>query len=287
MNRLIRFLKRYSVLFLFVALQSLVINYYVNSTERTKARTIAMSSSVTGGIRSFFASMGDWFSLRKDNRHLLERLARAEEESAAWRALAEEYARQAGHVALAASMRSDTTGMRPELPWLFTPARVVGNTVSRRNNFFILNRGSRHGVRPNMGVVSVDGAVAGYVSEVSAGYAVCVSVLSGDFRIGGRVQDKDYTGSVSWNGGGTSHVVLNDIPKYAPLEQGDTVVSAYSSRFPPGLPIGVIESIDDSPDGTTSRARVRLASRMARLSDVLLIDYRNAEELQELENRFL
>lgn len=78
MYRLVRFFKRYYAVFLFVLLEAGAISYYANSTSYTRATLLAGAARVTGGIEGFFASAGDYFSLRRENAVLLERLAEAE-----------------------------------------------------------------------------------------------------------------------------------------------------------------------------------------------------------------
>ena len=77
MYRLVRFFKRYYAVFLFVLLEAGAISYYANSTSYTRATLLAGAARVTGGIEGFFASAGDYFSLRRENAVLLERLAEA------------------------------------------------------------------------------------------------------------------------------------------------------------------------------------------------------------------
>lgn len=66
MYRLVRFFKRYYAVFLFVLLEAGAISYYANSTSYTRATLLAGAARVTGGIEGFFASAGDYFSLRRE-----------------------------------------------------------------------------------------------------------------------------------------------------------------------------------------------------------------------------
>lgn len=270
MYRLIQFLKRFYPALLFVVLEVLAINYYAKSSEYAKAKVLTATNKVAGGLHSVFAYVGDWFSLPGDNRRIMERLAAAETELVLFRE---------------AAAACDSLAF-PEIAYAFSPAKVVNNTITHKENFFLIDKGIKDGVERNMSVVTVDGGVAGYVEDVSSNFAVCMSVLNRDFRIGGRVKGKDYIGSVFWDGTNTRYVTLSDIPKYAPLAIGDTIVSAYSSRFPPDMVIGTIDELGESPDGTYFQVKVRLATQMARLSDVVLIHYTESQELQQLEDQY-
>lgn len=316
MYRLIQFIKRCFPALLFVVLEVLAISYYVNSSSYTRAKTMAAVGEVTGKVYGAITWAGDWLSLRKDNNRLAESLAAAHNEIAALRETAATNGAAANGVAdngtairesaprefadshiptygtamtggSPVSLHETAIPAAPENPYLFSAAKVINNTITRKENFFVIDKGMKEGVERNMSVVTPEGYVAGYVEDVSSNFAVCMSVLNREFRIGGRVKSKDYVGSVYWDGTDTRRVTLSDIPKYAPLAVGDTIVSAYSSRFPPGLTIGTIERLGDSPDGTYFQARVRLAADMAGLSDVLLIKYNESQELQQLEEQYL
>lgn len=110
--------KRYYAVFLFVLLEAGAISYYANSTSYTRATLLAGAARVTGGIEGFFASAGDYFSLRRENAVLLERLAEAETRL---------------HAAIPAddTLAARTDGMK----YLFGTAKVVSNSIARQDNF--------------------------------------------------------------------------------------------------------------------------------------------------------
>lgn len=195
MYRLVRFFKRYYAVFLFVLLEAGAISYYANSTSYTRATLLAGAARVTGGIEGFFASAGDYFSLRRENAVLLERLAEAETRL---------------HAAIPAddTLAARTDGMK----YLFGTAKVVSNSIARQDNFFVIDKGTADGIEENMAVLSPEGAVAGYVRRHSDHYAVCMSVLNGSFSIGGRLKGSEYFGSVYWDGTDPREMTMVDIP---------------------------------------------------------------------------
>ena len=73
-------------------------------------------------------------------------------------------------------------------------------------------------------------------------------------------------------------------PKYAEIAVGDTIVTTnYSSRFPPGLMIGTVESFA-LQEATYYDVRVRLASPIGALRNVCVVRYADALERNTLEN---
>ena len=241
------------------------ISYYANSTSYTRATLLAGAARVTGGIEGFFASAGDYFSLRRENAVLLERLAEAETRL---------------HAAIPAgdTLAARTDGMK----YLFGTAKVVSNSIARQDNFFVIDKGTADGIEENMAVLSPEGAVAGYVRRHSDHYAVCMSVLNGSFSIGGRLKGSEYFGSVYWDGTDPREMTMVDIPRYADVKRGDSVLSAYSLRFPPDCFIGTVASVSESPDGIYHVIKIRLGAKMNALSDVLLVKYTDYEELETL-----
>lgn len=270
MYRLILFFRKYYTVLLFILLEAGAISYYAHATSYSRATLLAATTRATAGLHKLFASTGDYFSLRRDNLRLLEQIARLETQQAA------------RPVADSVTVDSLTAAS----PYYFTTARIISNSIARQENFFVIDKGSLEGVEENMGVLTPDGAVAGYVRQCSDRYAVCVSVLNRAFTIGGRFLHNEYFGSVGWDGTDARFVTLTDIPRYAEVSVGDTVVSAYSLRFPPDRFIGTVAGVEASEDGTTHLIRLRLGARMTALSHVMLVRFADYDELDELAGPF-
>ncbi len=254
---------------LFIVLESLAVRYYSRSTSYTEATILSASNAVAGRVHRWTAAVGDYFALGRKNRLLLDRIAELENAAAA----------------TPADTAACGTGIAGKYRYL--PARVTYNSVGRRENYFVLDRGADDGVEPDMAVLGADGSVVGYVLKASDRFSVCMSVLSRDFRAGGRIRGKEYFGSVGWDGRDPRRVILSEVPTYAPVEAGDTVVSAFSARFPPDVPIGVVERFEVDENNTAYDITVRLFADMGRLRDVLLVKYADRCELLELAEPFM
>lgn len=266
MYKLVHFFKRYYTLFLFLALEIAAINYYMGATSYSRAKAQVASGKVTGWFQRGKSSVTGYFRLRRDNAVLLESLAAANNELAA---LGEQ--------------ASEGGANLPERPYHYSVARVISNSVTRQENYFVIDKGARDGVVENMVILTPDESVAGYVQRTSDKFSVCMSVINRDFRIGGKIKGRDELfGSVYWDGTDYRTVTLSDIPRYAAISVGDTILSSYSLRFPPDTYIGTIKSFADSGDGTYYEIKVELGAKMSSLRDVLLVKYADAEELDAL-----
>jgi rod shape-determining protein MreC len=98
-----------------------------------------------------------------------------------------------------------------------------------------------------------------------------------------EIKGGDYFGSVYWDGTSYRHLTLSEIPKYAQIHAGDTIVTtAHSSIFPPDLTIGTVESFELN-NATYYDVKVRLHTDIAALNNVLAVRYIDADERGALE----
>ena len=152
------------------------------------------------------------------------------------------------------------------------PAKVVSNSLKDANNLITIDKGSVDGVRKDMGVVSGTGVV-GIVYLVSSHYAVVIPLLNTKSNVSCKIENRDYFGFLNWRGGSTDQAFLDDIPRHARFKLHENIVtSGYSSVFPPGILVGKILHVYNSPDGASYRLCVQLATDFATLRDVSVID---------------
>lgn len=269
MLKLLLFLKRIHYVLLFIALEAIAIGVFLHGNVYQKARIAGASNRLVSGVYDKLADISGYFGLRKENERLMQEIARLRSE-------------------MSAHLHADTLfGHTDSVPGLqyyqYQPARVIRNSISKRENYLTIDRGSLDGIEPEMALVSDDGIV-GYVVHCSDHFSVAVSILNTEeFRTSGRIQGSDFAGSIYWDGLSHREVVLDEIPKYADMEVGDTVVTTdYSYIFPPGQPIGTVKSFE-MVNGTFYKVRVRLFADLARIRYVYAVRYLEQEERRALE----
>lgn len=271
MRKLIEFIRSVYVVVLFIVLEVAAVSYYARSTHYTEARLLARSNRVIGGVHSLFADVRHYFTLGGENRRLLARVAELEERLARYDE-AENYARLDSYL--------QDIG---ESKYHFATATVVGNSVNRSRNLLTLNRGRRDGVTEEMGVLSPDGAMVGYVVACTERYSVAMSVLNTSFRASGKLDGEEYFGSIYWDGANQYEVVMDELSKYADPQPGREVVSTgFSEYFPADILIGWVEQAELDETKTTYRVRVRLAAEISSLSDVILVENTSLAETRRL-----
>lgn len=272
MHKLFEFIRSVYVAVLFIVLECLAIAYYARSSYYTQARLLTRSNQVIGGVHSAFTSIHRYFSLEYENRLLTDRVIRLEERLA-----------QYEEAATAERLNSYMQDIG-ESKYRFATACVVANTVNREQNLITLNRGHNDNIIPEMGVLSPDGAMAGYVVDCTDRYAVAMSVLNTSFRASGKLAGSEYYGSVYWDGHDQNIVILGDVSKYADPQPGEEVVTTgFSQYFPPDVLIGWVESAEMNETQTAYTVRVRLAAEISRLNEVILVGNRDLYEIQELQ----
>ena len=271
MNSLLRLLTRLGSVFLFLLLEGVCFYFIINYNQEQGQLFLKSSNQVVGSIQSRIKRIQNYAKLRQDNQDLVEEII--------------ELRQRLGNAYYDNTASIDTALADSSALPLFTfiDAEVVNNSVSLKNNFLTLNKGSEHGLRPHMGVISNDGVV-GVVREVSAHYSVVMSVLHSKTRITAEVVSKGYFGALVWENQDPRFMFLEDVPKHHFVELGDTVqTSRFSHIFPEGIPIGTVSDFS-IPEGTSDfRIKVRLSTAMGRIRQVLIVNNLMSQEIDELE----
>jgi rod shape-determining protein MreC len=150
-------------------------------------------------------------------------------------------------------------------------ARVVNNSVTRLSNYITINKGANDGIKPDMGVMSIQGVV-GIVSTVAEHFSVVIPLLNPKSKLSCKLNSGDYYGSLSWDGRDAHYANLEELPNHVEFQQGDTVVtSGFSSIFPPGLRVGTVVEMDNSRDHNFYSLKIKLATDFQRLKNVRVI----------------
>ncbi len=274
MYRLLLFVRRIYVPLLFLILEGLALHYYASSTVHSRARLLGVSDAVVGSVYDAIAGVGHFMSLGATNRLLEDKVEALENELAAYR---ESYS----------AAELDSIRAAAQFPYEYQAARVVRSSINKRENYFMVDRGARDGVERGMAVVSLDGFATGYVEAVSAGNAVCVSVLNTAFRTSGMIAGTEHFGSISWQGNDLRTVRLSEVPKYAPVAKGDTILTRGSLNFPEGIHIGTIEGFTIDEARASYEIDVKMGVDLAALKVVLLVKNPEAYERIKLEEEVI
>lgn len=169
--------------------------------------------------------------------------------------------------------------------YTFVDGEIVFNSINRKDNYFTINRGRRDGVLPQMGVMAPKG-IAGIVINSTNSYALVQSVLSlNKIKINASLKKSGYFGTLTWKGDDSRIMHLADVPKYVPLQIGDTVVTdGKSAIFPQGIMIGKVSGYEvDSKTGFWDIS-VELSEKMGNMSKIYVVKNLKKAEVQKIQD---
>ncbi|MCZ2083681.1 MULTISPECIES: rod shape-determining protein MreC [unclassified Kaistella] len=169
--------------------------------------------------------------------------------------------------------------------YTFVDGDIVFNSINRKDNYFTINRGLRDGVLPKMGVMA-PGGIAGIVINSTDSYSLVQSILSlNKIKINAALKKSGYFGTLTWRGDDSRIMHLSDIPKYVPLQVGDTIVTdGKSAIFPQGIMVGKIAGYEvDSKTGFWDIS-VELSEKMGNLSKIYVVKNLKKAEVRKIED---
>lgn len=166
----------------------------------------------------------------------------------------------------------------------FIVAKVINNSMTRRNNYLTLDKGALQGVKPEMGVITSQGVV-GIVKNVSEHYCTVMSMLHKDMRISAKFKNNNYFGSLAWEGSDPTIAVLKDIAKHVVFQKGNTVVTtSYSAVFPENILIGTVAGADIKPGENFYNIQIKLSTNFSNLTYVYVVDNMLKSEQRKLQD---
>ncbi len=267
MRNLLRFLIKNNFFILFLILEGISLVLIVNYNNFQKVKFLNASNRISGNLYNSYSSVYNYFQLTKIN----EQLSR---DNATLR-------KRLQDVLLSDIQYGLKKKENEGLDYRFIPARVINNSVNKQYNYITLNKGSLDGIKPDMGIVGVDGVV-GVVTNVSEHFSTGQSVLNKRWSLSAKVND--YFGSLAWEGIDYKYAKLNEIPFHVNLSIGDKVVtSSYSSIFPEGILVGTVKDFKHESGDNFYDITVELSSNFKSLSFVEVIYNVYGEEQTQLE----
>lgn len=275
MRNLLNFLLKYNYWFLFILLEvaSFVLLFHFNNYQQSVY--FSSANVVAGKVYEVSGAVTSYFHLKSVNEDLLDR-----------NMMLEQQITNLEGALLAQQTDSATVNSLKNLPrtdYEVFKARVVNNSLNMADNYITLDKGSRDGIREEMGVVDGNGVV-GIVYKTSPHFSLVISVLNSKSSISCKIVGSEYFGYLKWEHGDSRFAYLKDLPRHAEFNLGDTVVtSGFSTVFPEGIIVGTVDDMADSNDGLSYLLKVKLATDFGKISDVRVITKTGQEEQKELE----
>lgn len=233
----------------------------------------AHSMEATARIESSFAWMGRYFraldendALRRQNIELSSEVARSREA-------------RIQNVHLRQMLE-----LRDSLDTPIRAARVVAKDITHQRNLMTLDVGRADSVEIGMPVINEDGVI-GKVVLVSEHYARVMPYLNTEFRAPAKVLPIEAEGIVRWEGQQPDRLLMEHVVKTEPVEVGQLVVtSGHSGVFPPGRPIGRVDSVTRLPGRNELQVHLTPAAAINTVEYAFVVLHRPPEEQIALES---
>lgn len=150
-------------------------------------------------------------------------------------------------------------------------AKVISRDPNNWYKTIIINRGSQHGIIPDMTVVTHDGLV-GMVIGVTKNTAEVLLILDAEGAVGARVLENRYTPGVVTGTGRSDYLQMIHLPHDMPIERGHTVVtSGLGGLYPKGIRIGTVAEVNMEASGLIKNALIEPFVDFDRLEEVFVI----------------
>jgi rod shape-determining protein MreC len=270
MINLLAILQRFHVQLLFVVLMLIGLLITIQQKNYQKVAFVNSANLVSGGTISTFSDISYYFDLKNVNEVLAKENALLRSQSPnSLRKINGDY------------IQVNDTLYRQK--YIYKVATVIGNTITRRNNYITINLGEKDGVTPEMGVISSEGIV-GVVKSVSENYATVLSFLHPNSSISCRMSSSGVSGYLQWTQDRIDEAYIKGVLVTTKVNDGDSVVtSGLSSLFPAGLYLGQIISIEDDLETQSQKIKVKLSIQFNSLRKVYVVENLFKNEITELQ----
>lgn len=269
MQQIIFFFIRNKNFLLFAVLFIISLALTIQTHNYHNHKFVSSANFLSGKVYTLRDNITGYFSLRKENKELLEENLRLR--------------KRLGHLKEVLPPKKLDSNMLSEKFEYYT-ARVINNNYAKTKNHLTLDKGYSDSIAMDMGVISSKGIV-GIVSDVSRNYATVQSILNTKSRINAKLKKSSHFGSLIWNTENPNVVQLIDIPRLAALQKGDTVITGgRSTIFPEGILIGTVRDFHLDRDDNYYYVNIDLFNDMTSLEYVYLMKNHDALEIKTLEN---
>ena len=219
-------------------------------------------TAVSKSISNFLAYFSDNKSLREQNEEMRKKIAAQEAEIHRLK----EHQMENERLKMFLNYKEEkANNYQLEL------AQVIGRDPSNWYETIVINKGTNHGIRLNMPVVTHQGLV-GRIINVTANTAEVLLILDREGAVGGRIFETRITPGVVQGLANSEFLQMVHLPHDTPVEPGQTVVtSGLGGVFPKGIRIGTVVEVKPDANGLMKAAVIEPFVDFSRLEEVFVI----------------
>ena len=270
MQQIIYFIRKFRYFLLFLLLEILAITFTIQHHSYHTSKFVNSANFISGGIYNKLNAINEFFILKTENKLLIE-------ENIQLKNLLnkKEINYTEGNYQLI-----DTTKYYQK--YEYSVAKVINNNFNKKNNFLTINKGTKQGLNPDLGVINSTGII-GVIKNVSSNYSTVLSILNSNSKINVRFKNSTHFGTLIWNGKDFNTMQIKDIVRQANFKIGDTIITGGKSAiFPEGIDIGIIKDFIFE-NNQYQQINVILFNDMSAVGYVQIIKNLQKNEQKELE----
>ena len=276
MRNIFLFIRRYFNFILFLLLQVFSIYLIVHYSNYHNAVFSKTANQLTGKINEQYSKVAYYFQLKKTNDSLV-----SANEKLYNKLKANFEMPDTSSNFIVDSIKVDS--MEKIRKYRYLPAKVVYNSIATQSNFIVLGRGASQQVKEGMGIIDPNRGVVGIVTEVSADYAVVMSLLHKDSHLSGKLLKGGETGTLNWDGKTPNIISLNGIPRSAKVAKGDTIISSgFSTSIPKGMMMGIVQEVKGDKSTNNFLIKFKSAANFYNLEFVYAIENKQTESIKTI-----
>ena len=149
-------------------------------------------------------------------------------------------------------------------------AIVVGKDIQGLQDWILINKGSAHGLKENMTIISPEKALVGRIISVSDSFSKVMLISSRESIVSALIENTRSEGLVKKDEKGG--IFMDFIPKTEQLNLNERIVtSGTDNLYPKGIFIGTIETIDPSDNQIFQKITIVPAVNFSKLERVIII----------------
>jgi rod shape-determining protein MreC len=269
MRNLFLFIWKYNFFFLFILLETGCFLLIAQGRGYQSSTLLNSTNTVSATLYSALANTKEYLNLKEENDRL------AKENALLYNQLKNAYELIPTHK----TVIRDTLYRQK---YIYIPAKVINNSINRRDNYLTLNIGSNQGVVKDMGIFNSEGIV-GVVKDVSGNYSSCMSFLHKNVMVPVRLKDGNI-GQLKWDGNDPRFAFMTDVQTHANITIGDTIItSSLSALFPEGIRAGIIENFERRAGDPYYTVKIKLITNFSKLNHVTVVTNLYKAEQDSLE----
>ena len=230
MQDFIKFLAKYSYVFLFIFLEIIAFNLIIRNNSDQRDIFITSSNALSGKLftkinklKNLWAMDELMDSVMKENVMLREQLSQSQYTYAGDPQIIQDSLKQ--------------------LHYRYYHAKIIDKSLSFRNNLFTINKGYLDGIKKGWGIIDHQGII-GIVQNADKYFSTVIPLANTRISVSVILESSNALGNLIWDGSDPRKMIVEGVPKHISVQEGERVLTSGHSLFPRGITVGRVSKVD-------------------------------------------